>query len=101
MTDTTKLVVGQQVELISGAYSMSGIVVSITPDVIEVSTDWARSLFPVLHFDSEGRGKRNEGTADGGDWHLADICPHTHVGDWRNDGVSWYCRRCLKTFPHA
>ena len=97
--DNTKLVVGQQVELVSGGdISMLGIVVSITPDVIEVKTDWA---FPTLHFDATGEGKWNEGTADGGIWYIADICPHTHVGDWRNDGVSWYCRRCLKTFPHA
>jgi hypothetical protein len=93
--DNTKLVVGQQVELISGGYSMYGTVVSITPDAIEVSSDWP--WFPVLHFDSEGEGKLNEGTADDGRWHIADICPHTHVKDWRNDG-GMYCGNCLKDF---
>jgi hypothetical protein len=95
--DTSKLVVGQQVELVSGAYSMPGTVASVTPDALEVRTDWP--WFPILHFDGEGNGKWGEGTADGGDWYLADLCPHARIEVGRDGGR--YCLRCTKRFPHS
>jgi hypothetical protein len=48
--DTTKLVVGQEVDLVSGCYGRVGRVVSVTPSGVEVQTS-----DELLHFDDNGR----------------------------------------------
>jgi len=86
--DTTKLVVGQDVQLLSGDYEMPGTVVKFTPDSIEVKTDWTFVKDGILHFDASGESRWNEWTMDNGAWFIADICSHVHSSDGR------HCDRC-------
>ena len=69
--DTTKLVVGQEVSMSSGVYGCEGKVVKVTPDGVEVQTNYAG----LLHFDSKGRGRDDEGTYENGAYYIDYMSP--------------------------
>jgi hypothetical protein len=72
--DTKKLVVGQEVELVSGVYGTSGKVVKITPDEVVVETPtypgWPSKI---VHLDKNGRS----------------FTPKSELPDWYTPGCRW------------
>lgn len=88
--DTRKLVVGQEVQMVSGPYGDGGKVVKVTPEGVEVSTrvgnkvNWIRTpsglIEEILHFDTNGKGRDDEGTYERGPWELVDM---PFEGRWR------------------
>jgi hypothetical protein len=80
------LVVGQEVSVSSGAYTLAGkaVVVKVTSSGVEVQEGhgW------VLKFDNEGVACDGAGTFEGGPWIIEDICPHVLASDGH------HCTRC-------
>jgi hypothetical protein len=73
--DTTKLVVGQDVDLTSGIYWAPGKVVKVTPEGEEVQV-----MHGILHFDNEGKSCDGEGTHEGGPWYIDETLPPDWLG---------------------
>jgi hypothetical protein len=72
--DTKKLVIGQEVHMVSGCYSKKGWVVRVTPSGVDVQTgvmqnDGTWNAHELEHFDSNGKGV-GEGTYECGPWEL-------------------------------
>jgi len=64
---------GQEVDLYSEVYTCRGTVVKVTPESIEVRATEQSNLTrlgDLLHFDSRGKGRDDEGTHECGAWHL-------------------------------
>ena len=79
---TKTLVVGQEVDLISGVYCRKGKVVKVTPSGVEVQTgvqqtDGTWNAHELMHFNKKGEG--DEGTFEEGPWHITDPqCPYDY-----------------------
>jgi hypothetical protein len=96
--DTSTLVVGQKVDLVSGCYGLGGIVAKVTPSGVDVQTgvmqnDGAWNAHELLHFDNNGRsyvtelpssydstahplspwGWKGNGTYECGPWYIEQI----------------------------
>ncbi len=74
--DTKTLVVGQKVYMVSGVFGCEGKVIKVSAEGVEVETPvkkWYSWHFDYpLHFDSNGKGRDNEGTHECGPWYISD-----------------------------
>jgi len=75
-TTTKKWVVGQNVNLVSGPYGCSGVVVRYMPCGVEVDTGGE-----ILHFDDYGKGRDYEGTFECGPWYIEPTANSTAQAD--------------------
>ena len=71
--DTTKLVVGEKVEMLSGPFGCEGKVVKVSPEGVEVEVAGFTPYKSPLHFDSNGKGRDDEGTHEAGVWHIDEM----------------------------
>ena len=72
--DTKTLVVGEEVYMFSGCYGCTGEVVEVTPEVVVVRArvqSNTTALGDLLHFDSNGKGRDDEGTHECGPWYIS------------------------------
>lgn len=85
MMDTTKMVVGQKVTMLSGVYWNEGEVIEFVPEGVNVKARFG----VIMHFDHEGVGRPDgNGTYECGPFIITDICPHVLDSD------GYHCRRC-------
>jgi hypothetical protein len=81
--DVTKLVVGQDVTMLSGCYYCWGKVVEVTPDGVTVQTK--DGLFS---FDSKGKSSDCRATYECGAWYIQGTQPYDEVEITREPWMS-------------
>jgi hypothetical protein len=73
MMDTSKLVVGQDVDMVSGCYWNHGKVVKSHPEGVDVQAMYG----VILHFDNEGKGRPDgNSTFECGLWYIEGAQPY-------------------------
>jgi hypothetical protein len=73
MMDTKTLVVGQEVYMLSGPFGCEGKVIKVSAEGVEVQIKSRGPMITetgLLRFDSNGKGRDEEGTHECGPWHI-------------------------------